>query len=147
MNQERRRRWQRGNVIIQLAMLAPGLLAFTLLCIAAGRIFLAAQAVDAAAFDAARTASIARSAQAATAGARSTALSTLTSRQLRCVQNQVTVSPAGFSLPPGTPATVQVSLRCEVNLSDIALPGLPSTMTLTGSAGSAIDTYRERGTR
>ena len=144
MTQERRRS-ERGNAILQFAIMAPCLLAFTLLCIAAGRIYLAVQAVDAAAFDAARTASIARSAQSASSGARSTALSTLNNRQLRCVHSQVSVSTAGFSLPPGTPATVEVNLRCELNLSDIALPGLPSTMTLTASAGSAIDTYRERG--
>lgn len=147
MTQEQHRRSERGNATIQLAILAPALLAFTLLCVAAGRIFLAVQAVDAAAFDAARTASIARSAHAANTAARSTALNTLTNRQLRCVQQQVSVNTAGFSLPPGTPASVQVTLRCELNLSDIALPGLPSTMTVTSAAGSAIDTFRERGTR
>ena len=60
MNQGQNRNRERGNAVLQLVMLAPVLLAFTLLCIAAGRVFLAVQAVDAAAFDAARTASIAR---------------------------------------------------------------------------------------
>lgn len=147
MNQGQNRNRERGNAVLQLVMLAPVLLAFTLLCIAAGRVFLAVQAVDAAAFDAARTASIARNAHTANTGARATALNTLTNRQLRCVRNEVSVSTAGFALPPGTPATVEVTLRCELNLSDIALPGLPSTMTLTSDAASAIDTYRERGTR
>lgn len=145
----RRRRveWQRGSAVVQLAILTPALLAFVLLVIAAGRIWLAKQAVDAAAFDAVRTASIARDAQAATSGARSTALATLGSRQLHCVRSQVTVDTAGFAVEVGTSATVQVTLRCELNLADIALPGLPSTMTLSSNAGSILDQFRERGNR
>ena len=140
-------KWQRGSAVLEFVLLAPALLAFILLCIAGGRIWLARQTIDAAAFDAARTASIARSAQAATSGARSTAMDSLTSRQMHCVHSSVSVATAGFYVPVGQPATVQVTLTCQMNLSDIALPGLPSTMTMTSTAGSVLDQYRARTDR
>lgn len=138
---------QRGSAILQLVIMAPVLLAFTLLCIAGGRLWLANQAVDAAAFDAARTASIARNAQAAGTGARSTAQASLANRQIRCTRTQVSIDTSGFSRPVGTPATVQVTLQCVVNLEDVTLPGLPSTLSIEKSATSSIDSYRERTDR
>lgn len=138
---------QRGSAVLQLVIMAPVLLSFTLLCIAGGRLWLANQAVDAAAFDAARTASIARNAQAAASGARSTAQSSLTNRQIRCTRTEVSLDTSGFSLPVGTPATVQVTLACTVNLEDVTLPGMPSTLTIKKSATSSLDSYRERTDR
>lgn len=137
---------ERGTAVIEFILLAPALLAFILLCIAGGRIWLAKQTIDAAAFDAARTASIARNAQDASSGARATAMDTLASRQMHCLRSSVSVSTAGFSVPVGQPAAVQVTLTCTVNLSDVALPGLPN-MTMSSTAGSTLDQYRARTDR
>ena len=37
------------------------------------------------------------------------------------------------------------TVACVVNLADLSLPGVPGTRTVTATATSPIDTYRERG--
>lgn len=140
----RRRRCSRGSGTLQLVIIGPVLLLFTLMTVAAGRLAIAQQTIEAAAFDAARAASIARTPQEASSAARSTALRALSTPQLECVGKQVGVDTAGFRLPVGTPASVQATLRCDVDLAEIALPGLPGRWTLTATASSPLDTYRER---
>lgn len=76
-------------------------LLFVGLIIFAGRVAIATQAVDSAATQAARTASIARTATDAGATARSAATSSLTSQQVNCVSTAVTVDTAGFAAPRG----------------------------------------------
>jgi hypothetical protein len=44
----------------------------------------------------------------------------------------------------GTPASVTATVTCVVNLSDVAIPGLPGTRTITATMSSPLDTYRER---
>ena len=56
----------------------------------------------------------------------------------------VTVDTAGFAAPVGTPATVTATVRCVVNLADLAVPGVPGTRTVTATASSPVDTFRER---
>ena len=50
----------------------------------------------------------------------------------------------GFATPVGTPATVSATVTCVVELSDLALPGVPGTRTVTVTVTSPLDTYRER---
>jgi len=44
----------------------------------------------------------------------------------------------------GTPATVTATVRCVVNLADLAVPGVPGARTVTATASSPVDTFRER---
>ena len=44
----------------------------------------------------------------------------------------------------GTPAADTASVRCVVNLADLAVPGVPGTRTVTATASSPVDTFRER---
>ena len=37
-----------------------------------------------------------------------------------------------------------VAVATAVPLADLAIPGLPGSMTITGTASSPLDTYRER---
>ena len=41
-------------------------------------------------------------------------------------------------------ASVTATVTCVVNLSDVAVPGLPGTRTITATMSSPLDTYRER---
>jgi Flp pilus assembly protein TadG len=114
------------------------------LIIGAGRIAIARQAVEAAAAEGARSASIERSESAADHSAKTAVDATLGNQRLQCVTTQVVVDTSGFAHPVGTPATVTVSITCIVNLSDVAIPGLPGTVPITEAMSSPLDTYRGR---
>ena len=133
-----------GSTTLELVVWFPGLLLIIGLLIVAGRVNNANAAVEQAATDAARTASLARTAANATTTARSTAAATLAAQSLQCVSTTVAVSTGGFAARPGQPATVSATVTCPVRLSDLAIPGLPGTRTVTQAATSSLDTFRER---
>lgn len=138
---------ERGSAVVEAAVGAPAFLLFVALIVLAGRVAIAHQAVESAANEAARTASIARTQSEADHDATAAAASTLESQDLRCVRSQVTVDTTGFAAPVGTPASVTATVRCTVNLSDLSLPGVPGSRTVTATMSSPIDTYRERAER
>lgn len=140
----RRTGGDRGSVVLELVVLAPGLLLFIGLVVFAGRMSLAKQSIAQAAEEASRTASIARTQPEADSTAGQAARSTLTQQNLQCVTTTVSVDTAGFARPVGTPATVTATVSCVVRLSDLAVPGLPGSKTVTATASSPLDTYRER---
>lgn len=134
----------RGSTTLELAIITPAALGLGALILLGGRIAIAQQTVQAAANDAARSASIARTAGAAHGDARSAANSSLNNQGLNCAERTVTVDTSGFGRPLGVPATVTADVTCRVNLGDIALPGLPGTISVRGHAVSPIDQFRER---
>jgi Flp pilus assembly protein TadG len=140
----RRGQGQRGSTTLELVVWAPGLLLLIGLLAVAGRVNSANAAVEQAATDAARTASLARNAASAQHLARQHAQQTLARQQLACTVTTVTVDTAGFTRAPGQPATVTATVTCPVRLSDLAIPGLPGTRTVTHTAVSSLDTFRER---
>lgn len=134
----------RGSEALEAAVGIPAFLLFIALIIAGGRLMIAHQAVQAAAAEAARSASISRTPGQAHGAAVSGATSTLTAQNLQCVTKSVSVDTSAFAAPAGTPATVTATVTCVVNLSDVAVPGLPGTRTITATMSSPLDTYRER---
>ena len=135
---------QRGNAAVELAPVAVVFLLFLGLAIAAGRITIAHMAVQAAARDAARQASIARTPAQAQTAARASAQTALRSDGLNCAP-VVAVNTAGFSVPVGQPAQVSATVTCTVRLSDLtAVPGMPGARTITATVVSALDPYRAR---
>ena len=134
----------RGSTTLELAIITPAALGLGALILLGGRIAIAQQTVQAAANDAARSASIARTAGAAHGDARSAANSSLNNQGLNCAERTVTVDTSGFGRPLGVPATVTADVTCRVNVGDIALPGLPGTIAVRGHAVSPIDQFRER---
>ena len=135
---------QRGSTTLELVVWAPGLLLLLGLLIVAGRVNSANAAVEQAATDAARTASLARTAASAEQLARQHAQQTLATQGLECTASTVTVDTAGFATAPGQPVTVTATVTCPVRLSDLSIPGLPGTRTVTHTAVSSLDTFRER---
>lgn len=137
-----RRLDDRGSATLELAILAPALILLLGLLVFAGRIQVAASAVEQAARSAARDASLARTTDAAR-----TAATTAATRELagsRCVATNVTTDTAGFATPVGADASVAVTVTCTVSIADLAVPGLPGTRTMTASARSPLDRYRSR---
>jgi TadE-like protein len=133
-----------GSAALELVILAPVLLALLMLVIAAGRTTIAQGAVDAAARDAARQASIALTAGEAEANGQASASAALRQDGLDCVPH-VFIDTTGFGAPLGQPAHVTALVRCSVPLADLALPGLPGSVLLHASFTSPLDLYRERG--
>jgi len=133
-----------GNAALELLVLAPVLILLICLVIAAGRVAIARGSIDAAARDAARQASIARSpAQALTA--MSTAQAELTAEGLNCKPR---INPgdlaADFAAPLGQPSNITITVRCKVSLSQLMLTGIPGHVWLKFSFTSPLDPYRGR---
>lgn len=135
---------ERGSATLEAVLVVPAFCLFLGLVIALGRIEVARQHVDAAAAEAARSGSLARDAASATSRATTAAQATLDSHQLDCQPARVEVDAAGFAVPVGTPASLKATVTCQVNLSDIALPGLPGSITITRQASSPLDVFRGR---
>jgi Flp pilus assembly protein TadG len=140
-----RRRDERGVATLEFVVLTPVLIALLGLLVMAGRVAIASNSVQAAADEAARSASISRTASAARSGAEAGARRSLARQDLRCATVRVEVDTGGFATPVGLPARVSATVTCVVQLADLALPGFPGSRTVTATAVSPLDTYRERG--
>ena len=144
---------ERGNAALELVILTPVLLFLLGLVIAAGRTSIAQGSVQAAARDAARQASISRTPAAAQAAALASARLALSQDSLDCtpVVKVETGGPGtgsaaqvGFGVPVGLPAQVTARVTCRVSLSDLLVPGMPGSKTLTATFTSPLDPFRAR---
>ena len=135
---------ERGSAAVEITLVAPMLVLFILVVIFGGRLALARQAVQSAAFDAARAASLARTQTEARTAAAKTAAATLANQQLPCTTTQLDLDTSGFDRPVGTPATITVRLVCDVATGDLGLPGIPATIPVDAEAVSPLDSFRER---
>lgn len=132
-----------GNATLELAVMATALLLVVGLLVLAGRVQVARHAVEEAARDAAREASIARTATAAQTNAHTAAGRTLDEQGLRCTSLHVTVDTTDFAHPAGRAGQVAATVTCHLDTSDLSLPAL-SPRTATATVHSPLDTYRER---
>jgi hypothetical protein len=103
-----------------------------------GRLVQARGDVDSAARDAARAATLARSADDAHAAARHAAAAALGDGTALCASLAVDVDTSAFR--PG--GHVTVSVMCRLQLADLALLGIPGVRTLTGRSTSTVDRHR-----
>ncbi|GGR05101.1 membrane protein [Streptomyces pilosus] len=141
----RRTRGDDGSVAIEAAIIVPPLLMFVCLAIAGGRIVTSGAKIDAAAEDAAREASIHRTAASAQTAAQAAATESLNDQGITCASSSVNINTGGLSVPLGQVGTVTVTVSCTVPLADLLLPGAPGARTLTSTATSVVDQYRQRG--
>ncbi|WP_053672660.1 TadE/TadG family type IV pilus assembly protein [Streptomyces sp. H036] len=135
----------RGALSLEAIILFPVILMTLLLVIALGRIGSANNAVDTAARNAARAASLERNGNTASSAGSQMARSVLGQQGLECTSTSISISTGGFSAQIGEPASTTATVTCTVRLSDVGLPGLPGSKTLTSSFTSSIDSYRQRG--
>lgn len=139
-----RRRDERGSVAIEAAIGIPAFGLFVAMVILGGRVEVTKQSVEAAAFEAARVASIERTQGEAISAGKAAATSSLHDQDVNCTTTAVTVNAAAFNAPLGTTAQVIATVTCSVDLSDLSLPGVPGHRTISATASSPVDAYRER---
>jgi Flp pilus assembly protein TadG len=133
---------ERGSATLELAVLAPGLVLLIALVALAGRYAVADGAVDQAAAEAARAASLQRTPSTGRDAATEVARASLTDQGLSCLHTQIDADVSGLRAPPGQRGRVTVTVRCSLRVADLPLP-VPA-LTLTATAVSPVDTYRER---
>lgn len=139
-----RPRDERGSAAIEAAIGVPAFALFVGLIIFGGRTASTHQALQSAAADGARSASLARDAQTAQSEARETAVASIANQKIGCSGVVVAVDTTDFNKAPGVPGSVDVTVSCRLDLSDLALPGVPGSRVLSSTMSSPIDTWRER---
>jgi Flp pilus assembly protein TadG len=135
-------RWWRadtGSAATEMTIIAPLLVMVMLLvAVVIHRSVNTRLRLDDIAHQAARAASLERTATAAADRARTTATTALAASGVTC--DAVTISADTSAFNPGGSVDVQVS--CVVNLGDALLLGVPGSRTLTATATEPIDTWR-----
>ena len=135
---------ERGSASVEAVIGVPAFLLLIALLVLGGRIAIAHQVVQAAASDAARAASIARTQASAGSDAASAARHSLANQDLDCATTTVHVDTAAFATSVGTAAQVQATVACAIRLDDLGIPGVSGVRTIPATMSSPLDTYRGR---
>jgi Flp pilus assembly protein TadG len=125
----------RGSAPVELAVLAVVSFLFIVFIVFAGRLNVGSSHTEAAARSAARAISSAREPRSAIAGAEADARTTVREGSPMCTS-------MSFQ-PQITDDQVEVTVACQVDLSEATLLQVPGTMTVTATADEVIDRYRE----
>ncbi|QSB14928.1 pilus assembly protein [Natronosporangium hydrolyticum] len=137
---------QRGSAALEMAVIMPLFVVLFTTAVVLGRTGHAISAVEMAAYDGARTASLARDAGTAQVQAQATVTERLSDRGYACVGGpEVVVDTSGFAQDVGEPASVTVTVTCRVSFADIDLLGVPADQRMSASFTSPLDQYRIRG--
>jgi len=136
-----------GSISIEAVLIIPAFLLFLALVMAVGRTAAAQADVHAAVVEGSRVASLAKTAAAGETAGRAAIEAHLHREGIRCTRLTVTVDAAALDQPPGDPGQVTATITCVVPLADLAVPGLPGTMTISESFTTQIDTYTDRKPR
>ncbi|GAB7039992.1 MULTISPECIES: TadE family protein [Catenuloplanes] len=144
------RRADRGSVSVEVAILTPVFIVLIVTAFVVGRTATTANAVDLAAHDAARAASISRDVVTADAAARAAAQKAMNNQGIRCTNTNVisygtpNSLAVAFNTGVGQPASVVVTVTCVVSFTDLGFPGVPGDRTIQSRYESVLDTYRSR---
>jgi Flp pilus assembly protein TadG len=130
-----------GFAALELAIMAPFVIAMLLTVVGFGRYAHGKQLAGQSAAAGARAASLANTAGGADTAARSAAREVLDNAGISC--DQFTITPDTGNFHPGGSVTVRIA--CTASLSGLALAGLPGTVTLTATATAPIENYRDLG--
>lgn len=121
-----------GGVAAELAVVTPALVVLLLFVVFAGRLAQARHDVVQAAAEGARVGSLVR-AVAPEGAIRATVERNLAAAGVACRDLGVAVTGG---------STVQVDVRCDVDLTGVATLGLPAHRTVAASADEIVDVYR-----
>ena len=142
----RRRRVERGSAAVEAVLVVVALGLFVGLIILGGRVEMAKQAVQSAAYDAARSASISRTSIQADSSGQSSAMASLNQQGIHCTRTNVNIDTSAFNTPLGTTgsaALVSATVTCTIDVSGLGLPGI-NQRTITETMTSPLDSYRGR---
>lgn len=132
----------RGSVAAEITVVTPFLvILLVFIAVVIHRGVDARIRLDDAAHQAARAATLQRSAPAAITAARSTAVGALSSAGVVCRSIGVNTDTGG--LVPG--GTVTVTLSCAVDFSDATVLGVSGQKVLSATASEPVDTWRSTG--
>jgi Flp pilus assembly protein TadG len=135
----RRLRGDRGSMAVELVILFPVMLAFMMLVVAAGRLVSVKGDLEAASRDAARAASLERTAGEAQARAGEVVNASMDKDTVNCQGTSL----GGSNFVAG--GFVKVSLTCQVSYDGLGLIGLPGHVTVKADSSAPIDRYRRTG--
>lgn len=138
MTPGRRRPVERGSVAVEMAVLAPALVALLLLVVFAGRVAQADGDVRRAASAAARSASLRQDPSEAETAGRQTAAENLVASGIGCARLDTEVDTSRFAAG----GTVAVTVRCTASMADVSLLGVPGRRTFVARSVEVIDRYR-----
>lgn len=134
----------RGAASVEMSLLIPVLVLLLMAMAGAWRIGHTRAQIEEAASAGARAATIPASATQARALADQAITADLATVGVRCIGMAIDIDTAAFANPPGTPGDVHTFISCQLSLSDVVVPGMPGTVTISASASEPIDTFRER---
>lgn len=140
-----RMRDERGSAAVEAAVGLPAFMLFVGLIIFGGRTATTHSAVESAAADAARSASIARSGAESRIDAKAAAQASLANQDIHCLSVSVVVDVSDFGKPVGEPGSVTATVECLLDLADLSVPGVPGSRLIKATITSPLDTWRERG--
>lgn len=132
----------RGAAATEMVLVMPVLILFLFLVVASGRLTDARSDVVSAAGDAARAASLERTAGAAEAAAQRIATATLAGEGIECDGGARTRITHEGAFGPDT--VVHAHVECDVPTGDLALLALPGTIVVEADAWERVDPYRSR---
>ena len=135
---------QRGSASVEFAMLVPVLVLLVGLVVGGARTWLARGMVEQAAGAAVRGMSQSRSPAEADRTAKDLALAQAAAGGLRCGTLVVDTDASALGRPPGVPAKVWATVRCDVPLEDVLVPGWPGVIRVEATAETVLDRYRGR---
>jgi Flp pilus assembly protein TadG len=127
-----------GSLTVELVVLTPVVLFFVLLAVALGRFEMVHEQVDGAARAAAEAASVVSSAPEAQPAAVSAATPIVANQAHACTQLRVETDTTSF-VPGGS---VRVLLSCDIDYSDLLLPGMPGHAVVNVVVRAPIDPFR-----
>ncbi len=131
-------RGDRGSVAVEMAVIAPALVALLLLVVLAGRVAQADGDVRRAASAAARAASLRQDPVDATAAGRQAAQANLADSGVGCGRVDTEVDTTRFFAG----GAVAVTVRCTASMSDVSGLGVPLRRTFIARSVEVIDRYR-----
>jgi len=132
------RRDERGSAATELVLLTPVLIVMLCFVVALGRIASSRSEVDAAARDAARAASDARSIAAAVVDSDTAARGDLREGDVTCRSLSIVLDTDNFRAG----GTVTATVLCTVALRDLVGLAIPTSRTITAHFTEPIDVYR-----
>jgi Flp pilus assembly protein TadG len=129
---------QTGSLTVELVLLVPLLILFTIFAMALGRYEMARQEVIGAARSGADAAAIVASPPQAQQAANSASEPDLQPLGHACASPKILADTSQF-VPGGF---VRVTVSCRIDFSDLMMPGLPGSTVVRASQIAPIDPYR-----
>jgi Flp pilus assembly protein TadG len=133
-----RRRGDEGTATVELALVAPVLLALMFLVIFVGRVSEADADVRRAASEGARAASLQQQAAEAIDAGQSTVRANLAALGVTCFSLDIGVDTTDFR----SGGTVTVTVTCAASMRDVAFVGVPGTRVFEARSVEVVDRYR-----